>query len=71
MVIGERYGFYGDQFSHVDQLDTEEAIARALFDAGVRDQEACQCLSHGILKEVLGRFRPDLFACDSAGCADG
>ena len=62
---------YSDKLDADVQLSTEEAIAAAIFDSteqegcdgcGTLSEEDCGKLGRDILKMVLGRFRPDLFA---------
>jgi len=55
---------YNEKLSAEDQVDAEEAIAARLYDktAGEVDEETAAELGRQILKEVLLKFRPDLFS---------
>jgi len=53
---------YNDSLDADDQISTEEDIASMIFTADTENEETCQTLGQGILKLVLKRFRPDLFA---------
>ena len=55
---------YNDSLDPGEQIDTEEAIAAILHTADTESEENCAELGRGILKLVLLRFRPDLFAED-------
>lgn len=52
---------YNDKLSPSDQIDSEELIAFLIHDNTAATEECCQMLSQQILKEILLKFRPDLF----------
>lgn len=58
---------YSSKFDSDDQISMEEQLAALLYDHPDLDisEELAQALSQQLLKEVLWKFRPDLFKKES------